>query len=167
MEHMETPNLRIGLGSDVHRLKEGLPLHLGGVCIESPWGCDAHSDGDALLHALIDALLGACHLGDIGEYFPPNDPKWEKVASKDMLADVLLLIEEKHPHFYVVNVDAVIQLEAPKLLGYRHTIQANIAHLLGMDVERISVKAKTGEGLAPIGTHEAIATQVVLLCDIG
>ena len=164
---METPNLRIGLGSDLHRLKENLPLNLGGLCIESTLGCEAHSDGDALLHALIDALLGATHLGDIGEHFPPNDPKWKNAASKDMLAAVLLLIEEKYPHFYVVNVDAVIQLESPKLLGYRHAMQANIAHLLGMDVERISVKAKTGEGLAPIGTHEAIATQVVILCDLG
>ena len=164
---METPNLRIGLGTDLHRLEEGLPLHLGGIQIESPWGCQAHSDGDALLHALIDALLGVTHLGDIGEHFPPSDPKWKNVSSQVMLADVLLLIEEKHPHFYVVNVDAVVQLEAPKLAGYRHAIQASLAHLLGMDVERISVKAKTGEKLPPIGTHEAIATQVVLLCDLG
>ena len=165
--HMEIPNLRIGFGTDLHRLQEGAPLYLGGLFIESPWGCVAHSDGDALLHALIDALLGATHLGDIGEHFPPQDAQWKDVRSEHLLANVLLLIEAKYAQFQILNVDAVIHLEAPHLAGYRLAMQAKIAHLLGINAERVTVKAKTGEHLAPIGTHEAVSTQVVVLCHLG
>ena len=163
-EIMEIQNLRIGLGTDLHRLQENHPLWIGGIPIESPWGCVAHSDGDALLHALIDALLGATHLGDIGEHFPPSDAQWENAESKALLAEVLRLIRAKHPHFMILNVDAVIELQAPKLSPFKQKIQDSLADYLGIDVERVSIKAKTGEHLPPIGTHEAIATQVVVLC---
>jgi 2-C-methyl-D-erythritol 2,4-cyclodiphosphate synthase len=161
---MEIHNLRIGLGTDLHRLQEKYPLWIGGIQIESPWGCVAHSDGDALLHALIDALLGATHLGDIGEHFPPSDAQWKNADSKQLLAEVLRLIRAKHPRFLIVNVDAVIELQVPKLSPFKKEIQASLANALGIDAERVSIKAKTGEHLPPIGTHEAIATQVVVLC---
>lgn len=160
---MELDRLRTGLGTDVHRLKAGAPLWLGGLHIESPYGCEAHSDGDALLHALIDALLGATKLGDIGQHFPPSDERWRNAESKALLKHTLGLIRAQHPDFKIINVDAVVHLQAPKLGPYRAALQASMAELLGLEASRVSVKFKTGEALYPIGTHEAIETQVVLL----
>jgi 2-C-methyl-D-erythritol 2,4-cyclodiphosphate synthase len=156
-------HLRTGLGTDLHRLVPGNRLWIGGVELESLWGCDAHSDGDALLHALIDALLGPCSLGDIGTLFPPSDAKWKGASSADLLALVLQSIYAKYPTFQILNVDAVVHLQAPKLAAHRDAIETRMAELLGIARDRVSLKAKTGEGLFPVGTHEAIETQVVLL----
>lgn len=164
---LNNPNLRVGLGTDLHRLAPNLPLWIGGIHItKSPLGCVAHSDGDALVHALIDALLGSVALGDIGTHFPPSDDKWENANSLDLLAQTLVVIQEAHPTFTIVNVDAVVHLERPKLGVYRGSIQIILAEALGISVERVSVKAKTGEGLPPIGTLEAISTQVVVLVSL-
>jgi 2-C-methyl-D-erythritol 2,4-cyclodiphosphate synthase len=163
---MMPSNLRVGLGTDLHRLVEGKTLVLGGVKIPSNWGCDAHSDGDALLHAVIDALLGATHLGDIGEHFAPSDNQWKNADSSQLLKITLELIKTHIPNFRIVNLDAVVHLQAPKLMPYRTALESNLANLLGISANQVSIKAKTGEHLAPIGTHEAISTQVVLLCTL-
>jgi len=159
-------NLRVGLGTDLHRLEPDLPLWIGGLHLESPWGCRAHSDGDALLHAVIDALLGATHLGDIGEHFPPADLQWKGANSGMLLEKVMILIRKKHPQFTIINVDMVVHLQAPKLLPHRKVIQGSVAKLLDIDASRVSLKAKTGERLPPVGTHEAIETQVVVLVSL-
>ncbi len=161
---LDNPHLRIGLGTDLHRLAPNLPLWIGGVHItESPLGCVAHSDGDALVHALIDALLGSVAMGDIGTHFPPSNDRWKNANSLDLLAQTLAIIREAHPNFRLINVDAVVHLERPKLGVYRASIQAVLAEALGVETACISMKAKTGEGLPPIGTLEAISTQVVVL----
>ncbi len=164
---LNNPNLKVGLGTDLHRLAPNLPLWIGGVRItESPLGCVAHSDGDALVHALIDALLGSVAMGDIGTHFPPSDDRWKNANSLDLLAQTLGIIREAHPTFTIVNVDAVVHLERPKLGVYRGSIQEVLSEALGLSVECVSMKAKTGEGLPPIGTLEAISTQVVVLVSI-
>lgn len=164
---LNNANFRIGLGTDLHRLAPNLPLWIGGVRItESTLGCVAHSDGDALVHALIDALLGSVAMGDIGTHFPPSDDRWKNANSLDLLAQTLGIIREAHPTFMIVNVDAVVHLERPKLGVYRASIQEVFSEALGLSVECVSIKAKTGEGLPPIGTLEAISTQVVVLVSI-
>ena len=161
---LDNPHLRIGLGTDLHRLAPNLPLWIGGVHItESPLGCVAHSDGDALVHALIDALLGSVAMGDIGTHFPPSNDRWKNANSLDLLAQTLAIIREAHPNFRLINVDAVVHLERPKLGVYRASIQESLSNALGISMEYVSIKAKTGEGLPPIGTLEAISTQVVVL----
>lgn len=160
------PSFRVGLGTDRHRLAEGLPLVLGGVRIESPLGSVAHSDGDVLLHAVIDALLGACAMGDIGEHFPPSDERWKGARSSDLLKQVLALIKQAHPAFQLLNLDATITLEAPKLSPYKQVIRQSLAELSGVSVGQVSVKAKTGEKIAPIGTLEAIDAQVLVLISL-
>jgi 2-C-methyl-D-erythritol 2,4-cyclodiphosphate synthase len=157
------PRLRTGLGTDRHRLAVGLPLLLGRVAIESSMGSVAHSDGDVLLHAVIDALLGACAMGDIGEHFPPSDEAWKDAHSSDLLRQVLGLIRQAHPAFQLFNLDATITLEAPKLKPYKLAIRQSLADLLSVTLAQVSVKAKTGEQLAPIGTLEAIDAQVIVL----
>jgi 2-C-methyl-D-erythritol 2,4-cyclodiphosphate synthase len=164
---LDNTSLRIGLGTDLHRLAPNLPLWIGGVHItDSPLGCVAHSDGDALVHALIDALLGSVAMGDIGTHFSPNDDQWKNANSLNLLAQTLVVIRNAHPTFTIVNVDAVVHLERPKLGQYRVAIQETLSHALGIGVACISIKAKTGEGLPPIGTLEAISTQVVVLVNI-
>jgi 2-C-methyl-D-erythritol 2,4-cyclodiphosphate synthase len=157
-------SFRIGLGTDLHRLAPNVPLWIGGVHLsESHWGCVAHSDGDALLHALIDALLGCTGLGDIGTYFPPSDMQWQNANSVALLQQTLVIIRTTYPAFSIINVDAVVHLEAPKLGPYRTAIVESIATALNISPACVSLKAKTGEGIPPIGTHEAISTQVVVL----
>lgn len=157
-------SFRIGLGTDLHRLAPNIPLWIGGVhLLESPWGCIAHSDGDALLHALIDALLGCVAMGDIGTHFPPSDMQWKNASSIELLHQTLIIIRKTHPNFNIINVDAVVHLESPKLGSYRTAIVESIATALTISPMCVSLKAKTGEGLPPIGTHEAISTQVVVL----
>jgi 2-C-methyl-D-erythritol 2,4-cyclodiphosphate synthase len=164
---LNNTNFRIGLGTDLHRLAPNLPLWIGGFRItESLLGCVAHSDGDALVHALIDALLGSVAMGDIGTHFPPSDDRWKNANSLDLLAQTLGIIREAHPTFTIVNIDAVVHLERPKLGVYRARIQETLSTTLGLSVECVSIKAKTGEGLPPIGTLEAISTQVVVLVSI-
>ncbi len=155
--------MRIGFGSDTHKLVPGKPLKLGGIAIESPTGAEAHSDGDVLIHALIDALLGAAAAGDIGEIFPPGDPEWKDANSMDLLEIVIEKI--RVVGFSLGNMDSVIYLERPSLKPYKNTIRKNIADFLLMDSDHISIKAKTAEGLGPIGLGESISAEVVVLLE--
>ncbi|NLA92553.1 MAG: 2-C-methyl-D-erythritol 2,4-cyclodiphosphate synthase [Spirochaetales bacterium] len=147
--------MRVGTGWDLHRLVAGRPLIIGGVEIPHTHGPQAHSDGDVLIHALIDALLGALAAGDIGHLFPPSDEQWRDAPSLKLLALTLPHIEG----YKIVNVDSTVILETPKLAPYIEKIRSSLATALGVSVERISVKAKTAEGLMP----EAIAAQVAVL----
>jgi 2-C-methyl-D-erythritol 2,4-cyclodiphosphate synthase len=159
----KTMDVCMGLGTDRHRLAEGLPLWLGGVLIESSSrGCVAHSDGDVVLHALVDALLGSVAMGDIGDQFPPSDPQWKNTASTVFVEQTLERIRESHRNYQVKQVDITIHLEAPKLGPYKQSIRASVATLLGLSLEQVNVKAKTGEGLPPVGTLEAIEAMVLL-----
>ena len=153
--------IRIGIGSDTHRLAAGLPLVVGGVSIPAEFGAEGHSDSDALAHALIDALLGAMSDGDIGSHFPDSNPKWKDADSFDMLAHVLKRVEARG--FHVVNTDATVMLERPKLREYIGSMRVNVARALNVDVDCVSVKAKTGEGLDPVGRGEAVAAQAIVL----
>ena len=156
--------LRIGYGTDLHRLVEGRPLILGGVHIESSLlGCEAHSDGDVVLHALIDALLGATAQGDIGEWFSPSDPQWKGANSAELLRHVLEELAKRVGEFEISNIDCTIELQKPKLKTYKEAIRENLADLLMISLDQVSVKAKTAEGLGPVGTSQAIAAQVSLL----
>lgn len=152
---------RIGLGYDLHRLVAGRPLVLGGVTIPSPLGEDGHSDGDALLHAITDALLGASGLGDIGELFPPSDQRWKGADSRDLLKTAWQRVRDAG--WTIENIDCVIALQEPKFLPWRERVRAEISRVLGVTADRVFVKAKTGEGLAPIGTKEAVAAWAVCL----
>jgi len=152
---------RVGLGNDLHRLVEGKPLVLGGVPIAHDRGPDAHSDGDVLLHALVDAVLGAAALGDIGELFPDTDPAHKGAASEGFVRAALDRLHGQG--WQLVNVDATVNAQAPKLKPYKLPIREKISQLTGLPTERISVKAKTGERVGPIGEERAIAAQVVVL----
>jgi len=155
--------MRIGFGSDTHKLVPGKPLKLGGIAIASPTGAEAHSDGDVLIHALIDALLGAAGGGDIGELFPPGDPEWKDANSLDLLEIVIEKI--RVAGFSLGNIDSVIHLERPSLKPYKNTIRKNIADFLLMDTDRVSIKAKTAEGLGSIGSGNSISAEVVVLLE--
>ena len=153
--------MRIGLGYDIHRLKKGRPLWLGGVHIPFAKGLDGHSDADALLHAITDALLGAAALPDIGHYFPPSESRFKGIASATMLARAVAEIRKKK--FRVVNVDAVVIAEAPKVGPHRDAMRKTIAKILKVSIDAIQIKGKTNEGLDAIGRGEAIAAQAVVL----
>lgn len=156
--------LKIGFGTDLHKLVQGNGLRLGGVTVPAGYGVVAHSDGDVLLHALIDALLGACGMGDIGEYFPAS-----KIAqgedSVNLLNETLKIISKKS--LRVVNADCVIDLEAVKLGRWKKIIANNVAGLLGVEEGMVGVKAKTAEGMGPVGECRAVAAQVVVLAEVG
>ncbi len=157
-------SFRIGHGYDVHALSDGLPLILGGVRINHAKGCIAHSDGDVLVHALCDAMLGAAALGDIGLHFPDTSAEYKGVDSMKLLAEVVGLMEGKG--YGVVNVDCTILMQVPKLRPYIDTMRGNIAAALGVDVDCVSVKATTEERLGFTGREEgAAAHAVVLLCE--
>jgi 2-C-methyl-D-erythritol 2,4-cyclodiphosphate synthase len=150
---------RSGIGYDLHRLTAGRRLLLGGVEIPFDKGFEAHSDGDILLHAITDALLGAAGLGDIGELFPPSDPQWKDADSTVFLAQARELIESYG--FQVANIDAVVIIERPKILPYREKIRKRIAEVLGISADHVGVKAKTAEGVGPIGQGEAAEAHAV------
>ena len=152
---------RTGIGYDLHRLEENRKLIIGGIEIPSKKGLVGHSDADILLHALTDALLGAISRGDIGEIFPPTDPQWKDVSSSVFLRHAAELLEGYG--WKVANIDAVVILEQPRLLPYRDQILNNVASLLMIDSELISIKAKTGEGVGPIGTGQAAEAYAVVL----
>jgi len=154
-------DMRIGLGFDVHRLVEGRKLFLGGVEIPSQKGALGHSDGDALLHAICDAILGAAALGDIGEHFPDTDPKLEEVESTKLLASVKELAAKAG--FQVVNVDSTVILDKPKLSPYKQAMRQRIASVLGLAEDRVSVRAKTANQVGLFGTGEAVGAQAVVL----
>jgi 2-C-methyl-D-erythritol 2,4-cyclodiphosphate synthase len=152
---------RIGIGNDTHRLVAGRPLIIGGVRIESERGADGHSDGDALSHALADAILGALCEGDIGVHFPDSDSKWKDADSLQLLSRVCWLAGERG--FQLVNADATIMLERPKLREHVDSIRETLANTLQVDRNCISVKAKTGEGLDAVGRGEAVTVQAIVL----
>ncbi len=155
--------MRVGIGYDIHRLVEGRKLILGGVEIPYEKGLMGHSDADALLHSVADALLGAAALGDIGTHFPDTDPRWEGVDSKQILAEVVRMLNQKG--FHPISVDCNIIAQKPKLAPYIPSMRENIARLCRLDISRVSVKARTNEGLGEIGRGEAIACQCVVLVD--
>ena len=151
--------MRAGLGYDVHKLVEGRDLILGGVKIPYEKGLLGHSDADVLLHAIMDALLGAAALGDIGRHFPDSDPAYKGISSIRLLEHVGNLLEE---HFYVVeNIDATIIAQRPKMAPYIEQMRKNIADTLGLDVDQVNVKATTEEGLGFTGTGEGISSQAI------
>ncbi len=152
--------MRVGTGWDIHRLVENRKLVLGGVEIEYHLGFEAHSDGDVLIHALIDALLGSLALGDIGQHFPPTDPKYKDIDSKVLLKKTIELLGDKK----IVNIDSTIIAEKPKLLDHISRIRASLASLCSLEIDQVSVKAKTAEKmLGEVGQGEAIIAQVTLL----
>ena len=153
--------IRVGLGYDLHRLVEGRRLLLGGLLFDFEKGEDGHSDGDVLLHAITDALLGAAGLGDIGSYFPPEDAKWKDADSAELLRAVWKDIREAG--WSLVNLDCVIKLEKPKFLPHRRDVIQSIAGILGVEENQVFVKAKTGEKLPPVGTSEAVEAHAVCL----
>jgi len=155
--------IRIGIGTDTHRLVEGRALVLGGVHIASDRGADGHSDADALAHAIADAILGALCEGDIGVHFPDKDPQWTNADSMELLSRVMWLARERSLH--VVNVDSTILLETPKIRTYVDTMRTNIAFALGVDAGCVSVKAKTGEGLDAVGQGLAVTAQAAVLME--
>ncbi len=154
---------RVGIGHDTHRLVEGRPLILGGVRVESDRGAEGHSDADVLAHAITDAILGALCEGDLGLHFPDRDPRWKDADSLDLLARVMWLAGERG--FNVVNVDATVMLERPRLRPHVAAIRENLASTLKIDCGCISVKAKTGEGMDAVGRGEAITAQAVILLE--
>lgn len=152
---------RVGMGYDLHRLVEGRPLFLGGVEIHHARGLLGHSDGDALLHALADALLGAAGLGDIGEHFPDTDPRFAGADSSVFVTHVVSLLDERG--FRVVNADVTVVAQEPKLSPHRDRIRERIATLLSIEPARVNVKATTKEGLGPVGEGLAIEAHAVVL----
>lgn len=153
--------MRIGMGYDVHRLTEGRKLVMGGVEIPYEKGLLGHSDADVLLHAIMDALLGAAALGDIGKHFPDTDPAYKGVSSVKLLEHVGALLEENL--FLIENIDATIIAQAPKMRPHIDAMRENIAQALGITVEQVNVKATTEEGLGFTGTGEGISAQAICL----
>ncbi len=152
---------RIGIGNDTHRLVAGRPLVLGGVSVESDRGSQGHSDGDALTHALIDAILGALCEGDIGTHFPDNDHQWKDANSIELLARVIWLVKERG--FEVVNADATVMIEKPRLREHLASMRENLARTMNADISCVSVKAKTAEGLDAVGKGDAVMAQAIVL----
>ena len=155
--------LRIGNGYDIHRLVAGRLLILGGQRLEHPdgMGLDGHSDADVLVHAIMDALLGALSLGDIGLYFPPTDPQWKGADSLELLRQVVALIQQRG--WQVVNVDSVVIAERPKLKPHIEAMRTAIATAMGIAPDQVGVKATTNERLGPEGREEGIACHAVAL----
>lgn len=158
-----TVMIRIGNGYDVHRLKEGLSLWIGGIKIESAKGALAHSDGDVLIHAICDALLGAAALGDIGNHFPDNDEKFRNIDSKILLAKVVDLLAGKG--YVIVNADSTVCLQSPKLKPQIPDMQQCLARIMNIDIQQISIKATTTEKLGFVGREEGIAAYAVVLIE--
>ena len=152
---------RIGIGHDTHRLVESRPLVLGGVVIPFDRGSDGHSDGDALTHAIADAILGALCEGDLGLHFPDTDSQWKDANSMELLGRVVWLAHERG--FEIANVDCNVMLERPKLREHIDAMRENLARALNVELSSISVKAKTGEGLDAVGRGEAVAAQAIVL----
>lgn len=150
---------RTGIGYDLHRLEPDRKLIIGGVELPFEKGLAGHSDADILMHAITDALLGAASLGDIGELFPPSDPQWKDADSEVFLQQARELVVGYG--YRIVNVDAVVVLERPKLLPHRQAIRKNLARILVIDAERIGLKAKTSEGVGPCGRGEAAEAHAV------
>ena len=153
--------MRIGQGYDVHKLVEGRDLILGGVTIPYEKGLLGHSDADVLVHAIMDALLGAAALGDIGQHFPDTDPRYKGISSIELLKHVGALLDENH--YLIENIDATIICQRPKLAPYRPQMAANIAEALHLNIGQVSIKATTEEGLGFTGSGEGISSQAITL----
>ena len=160
-----SPNFRIGNGYDIHRLVEGRSLIIGGIKLNHPenLGLDGHSDADVLSHSIMDALLGALSLGDIGKYFPPSDLKWKNADSLLLLSKVIGLIRKQG--WEINNIDSVIVAERPKILPYVEQMKKNISNTLQIDDNLIGVKATTNEKLGPEGREEGISCHSVVLLE--
>lgn len=152
--------IRNGIGWDVHRLVSGRPLILGGVTVPSDLGLEGHSDADILAHAITDALLGAAALGDIGIHFPDTDPRWKNAGSLQFLAHAAGLARDLG--FTIANVDSTVILERPKLKDYRQPIRESLARTLAIEMDRVSVKFKTAEGVGPVGEGRSAEAQAVV-----
>jgi len=151
--------MRFGIGYDLHRLVEGRPLILGGIRIPFEKGLFGHSDADALSHAIIDALLGAAAMGDIGQLFPDSDSQYEHANSLELLHSVAQMLTQRG--YYVNNIDSIIIAQSPKMAPHIPEMRKKIASKLGIDIECVSIKAKTNEGCDAIGNGEAIAAWVI------
>jgi 2-C-methyl-D-erythritol 2,4-cyclodiphosphate synthase len=154
-------NFRIGFGSDLHRLDDDLPLIIGGVNIPHTKGCVGHSDGDALIHAICDALLGAANLRDIGTHFPDTSDENKNRASSYFLDNVMLMLAEAS--YTLGNIDCTINLQTPKLRDYIPAMKTFLAEVMHVDENQISIKAKTGEHVGPVGLEQAISVECVAL----
>lgn len=152
----------VGIGYDTHKLAEGESFILGGIRIESSLGTVAHSDGDVLIHAIIDAILGAAGMGDIGDHFPDTDEKYKNVNSVTLLENIKLMVLAKN--YSLVNVDATIILETPKLKHYKTMIKKNLANILDLPEDRVNIKATTNEKMGFLGRNEGIA--VLATCQL-
>ncbi|MFN9719444.1 MAG: 2-C-methyl-D-erythritol 2,4-cyclodiphosphate synthase [Planctomycetota bacterium] len=159
---MAIEELRVGEGHDTHRTIAGRPLMIGGVHVtDAEFGLDGHSDADVLLHAVIDALLGATGQGDIGEWFPNSGEKWRGADSAELLAQVLKCIVEQG--WRIVNMDCTIHAEQPRMGPWKPAIRRRLADLLQLATPLVNVKAKSGESVGPVGRGESIAADVVVL----
>ena len=156
-----TPEFRVGIGVDAHALAEGVPLVLGGLELQSPRGLAGHSDGDVIAHALIDALLGAAGLGDIGGMFPPGDPQWAGASSLDLLARAYAAVQ--YVAWELVNADCVLIGEEPRIAVHRNEMREALAAALDVDPLRISVRGTTTDRLGFTGRGEGLAAQAVAL----
>ncbi|MDR4462549.1 MAG: 2-C-methyl-D-erythritol 2,4-cyclodiphosphate synthase [Nitrospirales bacterium] len=155
--------MRVGQGYDIHPLREGRPLILGGVAIPHSQGLDGHSDADVLTHAVCDALLGAMGEGDLGTRYPSNNSEYKNLSSLVMLRNVVQTLGDKG--FYLVNLDTVILAQAPKLAPYMGLIQESLAKVLEVSLSQVNVKVKSGEGIGMIGRAEGIATMAICLIE--
>ncbi len=156
-------NIRIGIGYDVHQLQSGLPFILGGVKLESDKGIVAHSDGDILYHSIADALLGAAALGDIGKFFPDNNPKYKNMDSKVILLDVVSRL--KKMSYSIVNIDVTIVLERPKLNPLISKIKSSVSNCLSIDLDQLNIKATTSERMGFVGKEKGVACYSVVLIE--
>ncbi len=156
-------SLRIGQGYDIHRLATGRALMIGGIDVPSERGELGHSDGDALFHAVVDALLGSIAAGDIGRHFPPSDPRWKDARSRIFVERAVALLAESG--WRVVNLDATVVLERPRLAPLIDDIRRSVAQALGVDASAVSIKAKTHEGVDATGRLEAIEAQAIVLVE--
>ena len=152
---------RIGFGSDIHRLEKNKVLILGGVTIPSEIGAVGHSDADALFHAVTDAILGALALGDIGAHFSDKDARWKNADSRVFVTEAVRMIGEKN--YSVVNLDSTVHLETPKLRPHIEKMRESLAHLLEIEIDCVSIKAKTGEKVDAVGESRAIRADAVVL----
>jgi 2-C-methyl-D-erythritol 2,4-cyclodiphosphate synthase len=155
--------VRVGTGYDVHRLRPGRALILGGVHIDHPVGLDGHSDADVLTHAVIDALLGAAGLGDIGRHFPEADPKYKGASSLDLLQSAVRML--KDAGYLIINVDSTVIAEEPRLQLHLGAMRAHLAKALDVELNAVNVKATSPEGLGALGRKEGIAAQAVALIE--
>ena len=157
---MNSPEIRTGIGWDVHRLRAGRPLILGGVNVPSDLGLEGHSDADILFHATVDALLGAAALGDIGMHFPDNDPRWKDADSAQFVVEAAAMV--RSAGYEIVNVDTTVFLEKPKLKDYRIVIRESLGRALALDLDRVSVKFKTAELVGPVGQRQSAEAEAIV-----